>query len=271
MGKFDGVLVATDYDDTLYDSRGTISPENRAALAYFVAQGGRFTVSTGRSYINFAIQMAREDLPVNAPVILSNGACIHDFARGETLWEKTLPLQAPQHLEAVCAALPQVGLEAYHGNDVYVFRPNVITEKHLAKCRLTGLPRPLEEMPLPWVKAILQHPDTACLEAAQDCLLSAWPGRYEITFSNPTLLEVTARGANKGRCVLWLAKRLGIRREHIYCVGNGLNDIPMLKVSARSFAPANSYAQVKQAADVLLPSCDEHCLARMIEELDGMY
>ena len=49
MGKFTGVLLATDYDDTLYDSAGTISRENRQAIEGFVAQGGLFCISTGRS------------------------------------------------------------------------------------------------------------------------------------------------------------------------------------------------------------------------------
>ena len=47
MGKFSGVLLATDYDDTLYDSKGTISPENRAAIDRFLAEGGLFSISTG--------------------------------------------------------------------------------------------------------------------------------------------------------------------------------------------------------------------------------
>ena len=67
MGKFSGVLLATDYDDTLYSSDCTISQENRQAIARFVAEGGLFCISTGRSYINFAIQMERERLPVNTP------------------------------------------------------------------------------------------------------------------------------------------------------------------------------------------------------------
>ena len=43
---------------------------------------------------------------------------------------------------------------------------------------------------------------------------------------------MTARGANKGNAVLWLADYLGIQRDNIYCIGNGLNDLPMLEVSA---------------------------------------
>ena len=32
MGRFRGVLLATDYDDTLYSTNATISPENRQAI-----------------------------------------------------------------------------------------------------------------------------------------------------------------------------------------------------------------------------------------------
>ena len=41
MGRFRGVLLATDYDDTLYSTNATISPENRQAIEYFVAEGGQ--------------------------------------------------------------------------------------------------------------------------------------------------------------------------------------------------------------------------------------
>ena len=39
MGKFDGVLFFTDYDDTLYNTAHTVSPENHAAIRYFQANG----------------------------------------------------------------------------------------------------------------------------------------------------------------------------------------------------------------------------------------
>ena len=213
MGKFSGVLLATDYDDTLYDSKGTISPENRAAIDRFLAEGGLFSISTGRSYINFVIQMEREKLPVNAPVILSNGASIYDFAKEESLWLKFLPKRAPVHIAKLCAAFPELGFEAYHQDEVYAFRPNVITYRHLTRCRLRGRRRDIEDMPTPWLKVILQHPDTAVLQQAQEYLLSRWSDIYEATFSNRNLLEVTAKGANKGFSVLWLAQHLGVEQK----------------------------------------------------------
>ena len=48
MGRFDGVMILTDMDGTLLDSQSRLSPENRDAILQFIAQGGRFSVATGR-------------------------------------------------------------------------------------------------------------------------------------------------------------------------------------------------------------------------------
>ena len=56
MGKFTGVLLASDYDNTLLDTESArrsggeaprVSERNQAALRYFMEQGGRFAVATG--------------------------------------------------------------------------------------------------------------------------------------------------------------------------------------------------------------------------------
>ena len=40
MGKFDGVLLVSDFDDTLYDSHCQVPRRNLEALDRFLAQGG---------------------------------------------------------------------------------------------------------------------------------------------------------------------------------------------------------------------------------------
>ena len=85
------------------------------------------------------------------------------------------------------------------------------------------------------------------------------------------LLECTAKTATKGGMVLKLAQRLGVRREHIYCVGDNQNDIPMLAVSAVPFAPANCAQAVRDWGAVLLSSCEEDCVAQVIQTLDRRY
>ena len=40
MGKFDGILICTDLDGTLYRNDKTVSDENREAIKYFKSEGG---------------------------------------------------------------------------------------------------------------------------------------------------------------------------------------------------------------------------------------
>ena len=153
---------------------------------------------------------------------------------------------------------------------MYIYRPNAHTQRHVERVKTTWTEMGLAEMPSPWSKAVIQA-DHDVLLRAQALMLERWPQRYEVIFSNAVLLECTAKTATKGGMVLKLAELLGIRREHIYCVGDNQNDIPMLAVSAIPFAPANCAQAVKDWGATVLGSCDEDCIAQIIGILDLRY
>ena len=92
MGKFDRVLLACDFDNTLVytepalvagEPLPSLTAENREALESFTAQGGHFAVATGRALAAF--QAIAPGLPINTPCVLCNGAALYDFTRGEYL------------------------------------------------------------------------------------------------------------------------------------------------------------------------------------------
>lgn len=268
MGKFDGVLLATDFDDTYFPESGSLPPENLEAVAYFKAQGGVFTIATGRAHTTFAPKLPFA--PVNAPVILSNGAQLFDFATDQMLLERTIPESVAPHLEELARAVPEVGLEAYHGEDAYIWNPNRWTWYHLDKAGIGATECPISEMPQPWGKAIL-HQERDILLEAQTWLLARYGDRYEAIFSNFHMLELTAKGATKGGMVLELAGWLGIDKAHIYCAGDNQNDIPMLEVARVGYAPANCADEVKDWGAKLLPRCEDGAIAALIQDLDRRY
>ena len=270
MGKFDGVLLASDFDDTLYASDATVSLANRIAIEYFIREGGFFTVATGRAHKTFAPHAHL--VPINAPVVLSNGSCLYDFQAGRVVYETFLPNRVRQDMIQVAEAFPELGFEAYHAEEVYLHNPNEITWNHLRKTKATDgvMERPIDQIPLPWSKALLEH-DRPLLEQVRAYMKQRWDEYYELIFSNAVLLELTEKGSNKGGMVLRLAQLLGVGREHIYCVGDNENDIPMLAVSALPFAPANCAPIVRQWGPRMVSSCDESCIAEIIGILDTMY
>lgn len=65
-------------------------------------------------------------------------------------------------------------------------------------------------------------------------------------------MVVRAARVDKGTAVEWLAAHHGVTPEEIVCVGDWLNDIPMLKRAGRTFAMGQAPEEVKAAAtDVL--------------------
>lgn len=270
MGKFDGVLFYSDYDDTLYNSAHTVSPENHAAIRYFQENGGRFSVATGRAHRTFTPQIGKEGLVLNAPVVLSNGAALYDYRADRYLAQTFLDGEAPARMARLCQAFPDLAFEAYHGEDIYVHNPNSITMDHLAKVGGTQIPCPIGEMPTPWIKVIMEQ-DEPYLKEVQAHLLARWGAHYEAIFSNRVLLELTAKGSHKGAMAARAAELLHIAPGNLYCMGDNQNDLPMLALSAIPFAPANCAQEVKDWGARVLGHCDQHAVAQAIGILDSIY
>ena len=163
-----------------------------------------------------------------------------------------------RNLQQMARAIPTIGFEAYHHDAIYVYQPNAVTHRHLERAGMTAREVPIADIPLPWSKVILQQ-DYETLLHTQRYLLERWGEHYEVIFSNRVLLELTRKGSSKGGMVQYLARRLGIDAQHIYCVGDNQNDIPMLAVSAIPFAPANCAPEVKQWGARILGTCQESC------------
>ena len=79
-------------------------------------------------------------------------------------------------------------------------------------------------------------------------------------------IEVNAKGVNKGRGLLILGELLGIRREEIMAVGDGSNDIAMLREAGLGVAMENATDEVKAAADAITLSNDREGAAAAIEK-----
>ncbi len=274
MGKFSGVLFYTDYDDTLYNTAHTVSPENRAAIRYFIRNGGRFSIATGRAHRTFTPQIQQEELELNAPVVLSNGAMLYDYQADRCLVESHLDGDAPERLAQLCRVFPDLAVEAYHGEEIYVHNPNAVTTAHLTKVGGVQIPCPIGSMPTPWIKVLLEQ-DHPYLLAVQAHLLRCWGDSFEAIFSNPYLLELTAKGCHKGSMAARAARLLHIDPRHFYCMGDNQNDLPMLKLSALPFAPANCAPEVRgwlaARGRAPLGHCDEHAVAQAIGILDSLY
>lgn len=280
MGKFNGVLLASDFDNTLIYTEEALrtggpipelSEQNRKALEYFIQEGGKFAAATGRALAAFRHYVNM--VPINAPCVVCNGAAIYDFAKETYLEYALLDETARQRGQEVLDRFPEVAVEAYHiDNVIHAVHPNEVTRQHehLTRVAVTEAPT-LLDVPLPLGKLLFEA-DHAMLEQVQSRLIAeGWSQDYELIFSSKTLLEMTAKGANKGGMVRRLAQLLGISMEHVYCAGDEANDISMLEAAKEGFAPANCIQAVRDCGATIVSNAWEHTMADIIDILDARY
>ena len=139
MGKFDGLLLVSDFDNTLVYTEEAlqkcvdmppVSDKNRAALEYFMAGGGRFAIATGRALAAF--QVLAPDLPINTPCVICNGAALYDFAQGEYLDFNLLDETALRRGQAL--------LDAYDGAMAWCRENGLVSAGALPSVHMTALP-----------------------------------------------------------------------------------------------------------------------------------
>ena len=77
-----------------------------------------------------------------------------------------------------------------------------------------------------------------------------------LTSSSPHDFEVVAQGVDKGRTLALLAALYGVPLEQCAAVGDGGNDLAMLRVAGLPIAMGNAAQSVKDAAALIAPPND---------------
>ena len=109
MGKFDGVLICTDLDGTLYRKDKTISQENKEAIEYFKREGGYFTFITGR--LPYYSTDAFKAVQPNVPFGCINGGGLYDGSAKEYVWKTELEREALTLVAHIENLYPSVGVQ----------------------------------------------------------------------------------------------------------------------------------------------------------------
>ncbi|MBQ5973059.1 MAG: HAD family hydrolase [Oscillospiraceae bacterium] len=268
MKRFENVLVASDLDGTLLDSRKNVGEKTRRAIEFFMDNGGRFTVSTGRLVASFL--MLKDKLCWNAPLILANGCQIYDFAAERTLAACYLPRDCRPAMQAILDDFPGTCLEAYSHMACDMVRPNAVSRAHAESFGFGFMARAnAADLPDKVFKTLFTN-DHETLCRIRERVERDLP-QLNVMFSSEVFLEVFSGETDKGRGTLKLASLLGIPPERVYAVGDQENDLTLLRAAGVSYAPANSVPAVLAEADVVLPDNDHDAVAALIEDLCTRY
>lgn len=256
------LLFATDMDDTILDSQKCISARNREAIAAFEAQGGRFTIATGRAVP--ATEPYVRELGLKLPVILYNGAAIYDYNENRFVWTAALPSKSREYFREIMEAFPALGAEILMGEDIYVLRKNEHISRHVDIERLDYTEVTADELPDGWFK-ILFVMDAGLLDEVWNFIQSRHYEDVDFVKSSVNYLEMMPCGVSKGKTLLRLAEILGVKPENTVGIGDYNNDIELIRDTGLGFAVENAPAEVKAVADRIAPDCNHDAVAWALE------
>lgn len=263
-------LLAVDLDGTLLDRDGEPHAEDVAAIRSAIARGIKVTILTGRLYSG--TRPTAERLGLEGPVGCADGSHIVRVQDSRTLLHHGIRGEAALKLRANLARCDLVAflfaedaiVHDERGADYLPFVRTWSTDiRYAARVTEHALWESREGMTAVVALGHEASIGRAVTEIQRERLdsvqVATFPfGRDAGTASTrPWGMVARAAGGTKATALAWVAAHHGTSLEQTVCVGDWLNDIPMLSAAGRSFAMGQAPDDVKAAAtDVLEHTAD---------------
>lgn len=267
MGKFDGMLLCTDLDDTLLTDNKQVSEKNRKAIDYFKSEGGLFTFSTGR--VPMGARLILEYVVPNAPIVCFNGGGIYDFSENKILWSRKLDSDAISAVEYVDRRLDFVGIEICTEEKIYFSKINAKVREHQVLEKLPDNDLDYHDIPEVWQKVLFMTEEHELNTVRRTISESPFADKYTFVQSSPWYYELLPKNSTKGDGLIQLGELCGIDRSRIIAVGDNENDLEMVKMAGVGIAVENAIPIVKNSADYVTADNNSDAIAKVIYDLEN--
>ncbi|MGN0190300.1 MAG: Cof-type HAD-IIB family hydrolase [Candidatus Cryptobacteroides sp.] len=261
-------MIVLDLDGTLTNDDKEITPRTLDALMQAQDRGVKVVLASGRPTYGI-VPLARQlQLQSHDGYILAyNGGSIISCRNGETVFNQTL---APSLIPVLSEESAAAGMEilTYQGEAIaasssrnkYVLHEAFINKmpvieydnfpaqvRHpVNKCLIVGDPRPLHEL--------------------EKTLAGKYPDKLSVYRSCGFFLECVPPGIEKSNSLDRLISSLDIDRSEVIAVGDGYNDIGLIRYAGLGVAMANASREVQDEADYITWSNGEDGVAHVVEK-----
>lgn len=269
MNRSGYALAALDMDGTLLNTDHETTAFTRAALRRVADAGGVLALCTGRCLSELTEHL--QTLPGIAYAICENGGSLYDVAAGRVLFQRTIPADVAGRVLAITEDFDMV-VQCFYGERSHlktmdpedlrrchvldylaVFRQGSVEAPDIAaRWRRSGLP--MEKINLYFQSG---EDRALFLEKLGDAGLS-------VTGSLGVGLELSPPEATKALGIRALCDHLGLPVARAMAVGDGHNDIDMMRGAGFSVAMGNAAPEVLAAADAVTDDCDRDGCAKAL-------
>lgn len=261
-------LIVLDLDGTLTNKEKKITTRNKEVLLKAQENGVKLVLASGRP--TFGIVPLANELCMDqfGGFILSyNGGEIINWETKETIYENVLPNKVlPTLYES--ARANDLTILTYDEEYIVTENPTdlyVEKEAFLNKMNIRPTNDFLNDIPLPVAKClIVGDPEKLIPVEAELCL--RLQGQINVFRSEPYFLELVPQGIDKAKSLEVLLAKTGMLREEMIAIGDGYNDLTMIKYAGMGIAMENAQEPVKKVAQYITSTNEEDGVAAAIEK-----
>ena len=259
-------LLALDLDGTVLDGERQLPDDVSDAITRGHRRGIKVILCSGRMVCS-AVPFWRR-LGLDTPIIGYNGACACQPATGEVVFYRPVPLDLT--LELVRGARERrLHIHAYIDDELWVAERNDYVRRYernyRVRARVVGDLEHAISKPSTKVLLVVKpaNIDRVCEE-----LRERYQGRLFVTQSEDIHVELLNHTVNKGAALQAVAHHLGLEAESAVAVGDGINDMEMLRWAGLGVAVARAKPELRAVADMVLEEA-RGSLARFIDGLQS--
>lgn len=241
-------IVASDLDGTLLTPNHILSNYTKKILQALRKQQVHFVFATGRHHID--VRQMRENMEIDAFMITSNGARVHD-SLGNLIFSRNLQSNLAYEIAQIAIDDPLVYTHIYRGDEWFInkedpyslgfftetqfryqlFDPSNFATDDIAKIYFTTVDHSL-------------YPHLVKLKQR---LQDQYGDKISITFSSINCLEIMGQGVSKGTALKAIVDKLNMNLSDCIAFGDGMNDHEMLSMAGKGCIMQDASEELKNS------------------------
>lgn len=267
-------LYISDLDGTLFNKSKKISIFTADVINKCIEEGMLFSVATAR--MPYGCDYRLKDIHMTIPGILTNGVFLYDFKNekyvsveniGAEVAKQVVKIFKDVKLSCFVYIFTQDKINVYYDTKSMEEQTQYYSDRALEKC---GEVKMVSDL-----KQILNTGDICYLaytghkEELQpvceklDKLKGICYSFYLNIYNGMYCLEIFSDKANKKNALIKLKKLLEC--EEVVVFGDNFNDLPMIELADRSYAPENALPEIKEKVTAVLEDCDHDGVAKFLK------
>lgn len=267
-------LYISDLDGTLLNRNSVVSPHSIEKINDLLQKGMLFTVATARTPATVVPLL--QQLNLNIPVILMNGAVLYDIRRRRYIQTygfidnsalRYISLLEKRELVPFVYRIANNKLQVFHktltNDKQQEFKQQRENTPYKDFILTTDYSKELHDNP-PLFLLVIDRFDKLQTAAAEinrtgKCSIFCYRDIINPEYGN---LEIYPKGVSKAATAQQIITHLN--PWEVVAFGDNLNDLPLFHIADRRYAPENAMDEIKQQATAIIADNDHDGVARFL-------